>query len=84
VIKDYPRVYKENFAQNGVASRHSVTFKHDCVQTEGTTATEPLTTVHRCYQPEGTYVDALVEALFRLIVDEPSKQNSTCFFTTPE
>ena len=85
MIKNHPRVYKENFTQNGVPSRHFVTLERDCVQAEVTAEAEPLAVVQRCYQPEKACVEALVEALYRLIVDgSHSKQGSTCFCTSSE
>jgi hypothetical protein len=91
------RVRKGNFSTNGVTPCHFVTPDRPVIGmgSEGTPSA-PSVVIHRCFRRESAVSDALIEALYELLVDTagsyrgdataPSSAptEATCFPGAPE
>ena len=77
MIKNRTRAFNRQFTENGVTPRHFVTSEGGCDDPTRSTANsrDPGVVVSRLYQPETAVLDALVEALYGLLIgptcDEP-------------
>jgi hypothetical protein len=92
MIKNRTRARNREFTKKRVTPRHFVTPACDDPTRNLASSREPAVVVSRCYQPEATALEALVEALYGLLMDAPVTQleaaptepEPTCFSGPPE
>jgi hypothetical protein len=65
------RVYRENFTEIGVTSRHFVTGDAACDHVSMVQRERRLEPVTRRYRPASAALDELVDALYQLLMDAP-------------
>jgi hypothetical protein len=93
VIKNSTRVCNRDFTRNGVTPCHFVTPGERCdPQSIVATPRGSAVVVRRSFQPEPAALEALVDALYGLLVDSPPSEpvsasdppKSSCFSVPPE